>query len=587
MIRVTRKLFQILSSGQKRFIPVLVLLMLIGGLVESLSVSLVLPLITAVMDVSGWNEKWYSQFICNLFSISDQRTYIKVLLVMVMLVFIAKNIYLYLEYYIQYSFIAKSRYAMQSKLIKRYLNKPYPFYLYASSGEILRIIKTDTAQTFALLTTILNFYMEIIVGFVVAITVFVINPQIAGMMVVVLLLEVLLIGKVVKPRLRRYGENLRSESASASKWVIQAINGIKSIKVGQNESFFAEKYTGHLFQEIDMAKRQQVIDNSPKLVTETFTIVAVLGLLFVYISDGMELSLLVSQLTAFAVAAMRLIPCANRISAGINQIPFYEGAVDNIIENLKVEGRFIEQDDEVVAKVNRIEANKMSCEKEIKFQDVTFAYEGSERKILDSANFSIKVGESVGVVGPSGAGKTTAIDLMLGLLQPVSGQILVDDVDIESDISKWLSNVAYIPQQIFLIDDTIRKNIAFGCHMDEIDEDRVWVAAKEAQLEEFIRSLTDGLDTKIGEAGVRISGGQKQRIGIARALYYDPKVLIFDEATSALDNDTESAIMSVIDNLRGKRTLIIIAHRLTTIKNCDVVYRVQDGQVTVEDKEKL
>ncbi len=559
--------------------------MLIGGIMESLSISLVLPLISAVMDEAGWNQSWYGKILCSIFHIENHHSYIKLLLIILIVIFIVKNIYLYIEYHIQYTFIAKGRYEMQSKLIMKYMNKPYSFYLYANSGEILRIIKTDTAQTFILLTNVINFFMELVVGVVVAVTVFAINPVIAIIIVIVLLAEVVVIAKVVKPRFRRYGEVVRTASADASKWVIQSINGIKSIKVEQQEEYFATQYKKHLYQEIFIGKKQQVLDNVPKLITESVTVAAVLSLLLVYLMNGSEMSVIVSQLSAFVVAAMRLMPCANRISASINQVPFYEGAADNVIRNLEIEGRYVDEAAETIAEITN-DKDGFKCEDNIVFEDISFAYEKAERKILDHANAEIKIGQSIGVVGSSGAGKTTAIDLLLGLLKPQEGKVLVDGTDIKEDMSGWLANVAYIPQQIFMVDDTIRNNIAFGRSKEDIDEEKVLRAVKEAQLEEFISELPNGLDTRIGEAGVRVSGGQRQRIGIARALYNDPEVMVFDEATSALDNETEAAIMEFIDGLKGKRTLIIIAHRLSTIQNCDIVYRIQDGKISVDNEIK-
>lgn len=228
------------------------------------------------------------------------------------------------------------------------------------------------------------------------------------------------------------------------------------------------------------------------------------------------------------------------------------------------------------------EEEKLPVKKEIVLQDITYAYPNSEKLIFDHADMKIPVGASVGIVGTTGAGKSTIVDILLGLLVTKSGTVYADGVDVKTAYRKWLKNIGYIPQMIFMLDDTIRKNVAFGVPEEKIDEDRIWEALREAQLDEFVRSLPEGLDTGIGERGIRLSGGQRQRIGIARALYYDPEVLIMDEATSALDNGTEKAIMDSINRLQGKKTLIIIAHRLQTIEKCDMVYRVEDGKIVPE-----
>jgi len=270
----------------------------------------------------------------------------------------------------------------------------------------------------------------------------------------------------------------------------------------------------------------------------------------------------------------------NRINNQINSIayfePFFMGVSDNLqdeINGQNIDMSFATDEDE-----------KLDVKESIEMKDITYAYPNTERLIFDHADLKIPVGASVGIVGTSGAGKSTVVDILLGLLEPSTGHIYADSVDVKEpgNYRKWLKNIGYIPQMIFMLDDTIRKNVAFGVPEDKIDENRLWEVLKEAQLDEFIKTLPEGLETGIGERGIRLSGGQRQRIGIARALYNDPEVLILDEATSALDNDTEAAIMESINRLHGRKTLIIIAHRLQTIEKCDIVYRVEDGRAKIE-----
>ena len=283
-----------------------------------------------------------------------------------------------------------------------------------------------------------------------------------------------------------------------------------------------------------------------------------------------------------AVAAMRLIPCANRINNHLTSIsyfePFFMGVSDNLQEEIRDEN--VDYNAETYQK--KIDVEKLDVRKEIVLQDITYRYPNSQALIFDHADMMIPVGKSVGIVGTSGAGKTTIVDILLGLLQLETGSILADGVEVREHYASWLKNIGYIPQTIFMIDSTIRKNVAFGYADEEIDDEKVWRALGEAQLDEFVRSLPEGLDTGIGERGIRISGGQRQRIGIARALFEDPEVLVLDEATSALDNETEAAIMDSINRLHGRKTLIIIAHRLQTIEKCDMVYRVENGRAKRE-----
>jgi ABC-type multidrug transport system fused ATPase/permease subunit len=304
----------------------------------------------------------------------------------------------------------------------------------------------------------------------------------------------------------------------------------------------------------------------------------IMGYILVLIVSGRDVSGMISLFAAFGTAAMSLLPAASRINNQMTSMafnePFFFNVSDNLIDETSAKNTDISY--AVVAK------EKLPVTREVKMDGITYHYPNSDKLIFDNASVSFPIGKSIGIVGPSGAGKTTVIDILLGLLNLQGGRVLADDVDIKTHYREWLANVGYIPQMIFLLDADIRKNVAFGIPEEEIDDDKLWYALKEAQLDEFVKTLPEGVHTGIGERGIRLSGGQRQRIGIARALYNDPEVLILDEATSALDNDTEAAIMDSVNRLHGKKTLIIIAHRLQTIEKCDMVYRVENGQITKE-----
>ena len=554
--------------------------MLFGGIMESLSVSLIMPLVTAIMNEHTWSETWYAKIICGITRVSNHRSYIIVLLIGLIIIFLLKNTYLAWEYYIQYSFATKCKYNMQYKLLSDYLHKPYVFFLSSNTGEIIRIINGDTVQAFSVLENMLIFFTEAIVCIALGITIFFMSPSISMGIILVLLFEILLIAKIIRPIMTRFGETQRKESAIAYQWMIQALDGIKTVRVSRNEDYFLNKYATHFSKANDIDRIYNTLKNLPRLIIEAFTICSVLGAMLVMIIHGVEMSSLIPILSAFVLAAMRLLPSTNRISMVINQLPFLEGGLDNILNISKglsnknlIENR----------KIESINNTTISFESEIKLDKVTFSYPDSNKKILNEVTLSIKPNQSIGFIGSSGGGKTTTVDVLLGLLKPVSGHVLVDEKDINMNHNAWLSHVAYIPQQIFLIDASIKENIALGIEKNKIDENKVNEVIKEAQLEELIESLPDRLETTVGEQGVRLSGGQRQRIGIARALYANADVLFFDEATSALDTETEKAVMESIENLKEKKTMIIIAHRLSTLKNCDHVYRVENGRI-IEEK---
>lgn len=577
MIRVTRKVLRILNSSQKKLLIIIVIMMLIGALLESLGVSLILPLVNSVINETGWNTAWYSRIICFMFGIENRDQYVKVLLVLLIAIFILKDAYLLFEYYVQYGYTARNRYRMQNQLMQKYMHKPYAFFLNLSSGEVLRIITEDTNMTTILLMCLLQVYTELIVGMVLAVTIVLISPLIASILAGALIVEMLLMIRVMKPAMRRMGDRFLKERAAVNKWIMQALQGIKSVKVSNTEKYFEDKHNAHAKGVVEAERKNQTYNKIPQLFIEASTVSVVLGVVLILLMNGLEIASIVPALSVFVFAAIRLLPSVNKISTGMNGVIYNEKALDNVIKNLK------EEQDESDYMSENCEAeengNTLSFDTNLCLKNVTFSYPGSEVKILENANMEISAGQSVGIIGTSGAGKTTAVDIMLGLLTPQSGRVLADGVDIEENKKDWLAHLAYIPQQIFLIDDTIKANVAFGRHKAEIDETRVWTALQEAQLEKFVRSLPDGIETSIGEAGMRLSGGQRQRIGIARALYNDPDILFFDEATSALDSETEAAVMEAINHLKGSRTLIIIAHRLSTIEKCDEVYRVENGKI--------
>ncbi|MDE6183950.1 MAG: ABC transporter ATP-binding protein/permease [Lachnospiraceae bacterium] len=281
-------------------------------------------------------------------------------------------------------------------------------------------------------------------------------------------------------------------------------------------------------------------------------------------------------IATFGVAAIRVLPSVNRINTYITEIAYTQPSLDFVYENLQ-EG--MKTDAMLAERKANSQIEKLKLEDKIELNHISFHYPDSDKAIFKDAHMVVPKGKSVGIIGASGAGKSTIVDVLLGLLHAQEGEITCDGVDIFKNYESWLAQVGYIPQSIYLIDESIRDNIAFGIDADKIDDKRIWEVLEEAQLREFIEELPEGLDTTIGDRGVRLSGGQRQRIGIARALYNDPEILVFDEATSALDNDTEAAVMEAVNSFHGKKTMIIIAHRLNTIEKCDIIYKVENAKL--------
>lgn len=585
MLRIIRKFSLILSKQQKIRVVIIAIMMVIGAFLETLGVGLILPLVSAITTPDIIMTNKYAKLVCEILDLHATRTFMIVVIAALIFVYIFKNVYLFVEYYVQYRFICNNRFAVQCRLMETYLHRPYEFFLNAESGEIVRVVTNDTSNTFNLLSTVLAFFTEAIVSVALIVVIIVTDPVMAILLASVLGGTMLLIGRLVKPILRKAGLKFQKNSAKMNQWLLQSISGIKEVKVSGKEGFFLTQFSKYGRKAIDSEKKNMVLGQVPRLSIEAFSISAMLAVIAILMWRGREIDTMLPQLSAFAMAAVRLMPSVNRMTASLNQMSYYEPALDKMLEHLSVAQRWQNDKADMKAEASacpKEQMDNLELKKEIVLEDISFSYPGAEHPVLEQANMQVQIGMSVGIVGASGAGKTTAVDIMLGLLKPQEGQVLADGVDIQTAYHAWLSHIGYIPQMIFMLDDTIRGNIAFGIDSKDVDEQAVWKALEEAQLAEFVRSLPEGLDTQIGERGIRLSGGQRQRIGIARALYTDPELLIFDEATSALDNETESAIMESINALHGKKTMVIIAHRLTTIEGCDMVYRVENGKIERE-----
>ena len=582
MFSVIKKFNKLLNSKQKSRLGILGMVTVIGAFLEVIGVSLMLPLITAIMQPDIINTNKYIAFVCNILDLHSHRTFVIVCIISVIFVFIFKDLFLMMEYYIQARFVYNNQFAMQQRMLSGFINRPYEFFLTAESGEILRVIQLDVTNTYVLLTNLLGMFTESVVALAITATIFFIDPIMTTFVMVMMIVVVITICKLCNPKIKNNGEERHFNASLMYKWLLQSITGIKEVKVSAKEDFFKKNFEVSGKKYISAEKWSTVFSNIPRLMIEMVSVCSTLAFIAFMIYKGKEIETLVPTLGAFAMAAMKLMPSANRIVGAINQIVFYEPSLDKLIIDIEL----FEKDEEKHGKYRKINVNiaekKLTFNDKIELKGITYKYQNSDKLILDKADMTIPIGKSIGIVGASGAGKTTAVDLLLGVLLAREGEILADGVNVMNNYSEWISHIGYIPQSIFMLDDDIKSNIAFGLKKEEQDEEKIWEAIREAQLEDFVKGLKDGIHTQIGERGLRLSGGQKQRIGIARALYSNPEVLVFDEATSALDSETEAAVMSSINRLHGKKTMIIIAHRLQTIKECDMVYRVENGKIIRE-----
>lgn len=572
----------LLDRQQKKRMALLVFLMLIGAVLETLGVSMILPVMNVVLEDNAVEKHRYLQVICDIFRIDNTRDLMILVMVALALIFAVKNLFLFFQQKIQLRFVYTNQFATSRRMMINFMKRPYEYYLNADTAVIQRNITSDVNNMYGLILSLLQLISEGIVFVCLAIVSLVADVWMSITVTLLLVVVLLVIKCILKPIMKKAGEENQDYYSGLYKWIDQSVMGIKEIKIANKESYFINEYSKCGAGYVGAVQRYNLFNATPRLLIETVAIAGMILYMMVQLLQGTQVEEIMPQLTLLAMAAMRLIPCANRINNHLTSIsyfePFFMGVSDNLQEEIRDET--IDYNEETYQK--KIDVEKLDIKNEIVLRDITYKYPNTDVLIFDHADMEIPIGNAVGIVGTSGAGKTTIVDILLGLLQLESGSILADGVEVRDHYASWLKNIGYIPQTIFMIDSTIRKNVAFGYPDEDIDDGRVWEALREAQLDEFVRGLPEGLDTSIGERGIRLSGGQRQRIGIARALFEDPEVLVLDEATSALDNETEAAIMDSINRLHGRKTLIIIAHRLQTIEKCDMVYRVKEGKAVRE-----
>lgn len=585
ILRVIRKFGSIFSKHQKARIMQLVILMVLGGLLETCSVSLILPFVNAIMNPDALMENRYVQVLMDMLHIGSASGFLVVLAVALAVLYILKNVYLLFEYNMQYRFVYRNMFDLQKRLLHSILNRPYEFFFKADSGELIRLITSDAADAFSTLSTLLMLLTESIVSLMLIAVVFAIAPFVTLAIAFVLFTLMLVINSAVKPKVRKASLYYQDASAGLNRWLLQSVEGMKEIKVMQKEKFFEDNFERYGRIRVDALRNFNVLSFCPRFLIEAVSMSVLFLMAAVLILNGEEIESLVPVVSAVAAAAVRLMPSVNRISNSLAAVSYGEPRLDNLIKNLED----LSGSADVLPETHSVSEQKKGQKEtvpelrdNISLCHVTYRYPQAAENVLQDASMTVRYGESVGIVGNSGAGKTTAVDIILGLMHVQAGSVRIDGVDISKDLQGWLGQAGYIPQTIFMLNDSIRANIAFGVLENEISEEAVWRALKEASLDEFVRGLPEGLDTQIGERGIRLSGGQRQRIGIARALYRNPRVLILDEATSALDHETEADIMESMKNLMGKKTMIIIAHRLSTIESCDHIYRVENGRLLLE-----
>ena len=580
MRKIISKLNKLLSPSQKRHMAFLTVLMIIGALLQTAGVGMLVSVVNIVIDPVKSADSQIARIFYDIIGKTSEegyRIFQYTVMVSMILVFVVKNLFLYIQQKAMYAFVYRNQFSTSERMMRNFVRRDYEYYLNADTAVVQRSITSDVNNMYALILAILQLISDGFVSLCVCAFCLAQSGLMTIILAAVLILLLFIIKKVLKPVMYKAGKDNQDFYSGLFKWISQSVMGIKEVKIFGREQYFVDSYNRCGNGYVNAVQKYSLYNSIPKLLIEAVCVSVMMIYMIVMIALGRGSEALISDFATLAAAALVLLPAVNRINNQINSMSYFEPFLMNVSDNLQED-----IDDSNTDMTFAADVPKLELKKSISFEGITYSYPGSDVKILDKADLTIPIGSSIGIVGTTGAGKSTLVDILLGLLKPSEGVIKADGTDIRDNYRSFLRNVGYIPQMIFMLDDTIRNNVAFGVAPEEQDEGRIWEALREAALDDFVRSLPDGLDTSIGDRGIRISGGQRQRIGIARALYEDPEVLILDEATSALDNETESLIMESIGRFMGRKTLVIIAHRLQTIEKCDMVFRVGDGRITRE-----
>ena len=580
---IIKQLNRILSIKQKRDVICVCIITIIGSLFELLGVTAILPFLQALLSPDELlSNEWIAPLISS-FRITSGRQLMMLMGVILILLYLIKNAYMLFMYYAQYDFSTRIQRELSIKLLHAYMRRPYIFFLNINSTEIVRSCNDDVLgvhNTILYLYTILG---ELLSCLLISIYLIHAEPFIACVTLVLMTAVMLAIILAYKPATKRYSSEYIDARTEQYKTILETASGIKELFALQRKELFIGKY-----EEVsDLSRKAQrnyeFINNSPNRIIEGICVGGLIGIVVIRLSIGVEIASFIPVLGAFAMAAFKIMPSIGKLSSRMNGIVYNRLYLANVY-NVIVEADSYEASISSYI-LDEDKQQNINFLREITVNDICWKYDKANNEVLKNVSIRICRGESVALIGESGAGKTTLADMILGLLPPQEGSICVDGVNIFSIPKRWAQLVGYVPQAIFLIDDSIRANIAFG--VKNVNDDDIWAALERAQLKDFVKGLSDGLDTITGERGIKLSGGQRQRIAIARALYNKPEILILDEATAALDSDTENAVMESIDALQGQVTLIIVAHRLTTIRNCDKIYEIKNGRAVLRKKEEV
>ena len=569
------EIFNIFTPKKLRYCGFIIFTMIIGAMLEAVGIGAILPLISIMGQPDFLQQHGEIASMAGKLGIADHTSFIVVCACGLILLYLLKNTYMAWQTKLQIDFSMHNQVEFSKELMANYLTKPYVFHLNHNSATLLRNVNSAGAVVFAnMLVPTFTLITELITAFTIWLMLVIVDAFTAIIVAGVMGAMMYGIIKAFRKRITRQGQVQNRYSSQQIKCVNQGLGAIKETKVMRKEALFLDEFNKTYVQYGEANRRFMFINQLPRMMIETLVVSGLLVLIVAKLLMGNSPMDIVPLLGVLALAAFRLMPSANRIVNLYNGIKFQQPLFYELYpELMDIKERKVKRQDSYYLS----EQPKMKFSHQLQVDMLHFSYPEGKEEVLHGVSFEINKGDFVGIVGPSGAGKTTFVDILLGLLRPTGGSIRVDGEDIFQNIRSWQANLAYVPQSIYLIDGTVRENVAMGEAVQDIDDARVEKSLKMAELYDFVMAMPDGINTTVGERGVKLSGGQRQRIGIARALYQQPEVLILDEATSALDNETEKSITDTILKFKGQITIIAIAHRLSTLAECDYKIDFQDG----------
>ena len=568
MSKQTRKLlWDVLQSNEQRSLIAVFILIFIGTLLETLSVGMMIP----VLSVIASDEKNISLLFFTIEPSLQKTQLIQLAVGSILTIYVIKNVFLAWSTWIQRGFLTRVSSRIAARILEVYIRQPYVFHLRKNSSMLIRNTQDASILVAGGVEPVLTILTEGLIAAALFSVLVVVEPLGTICVVGMLLGATFVFQRFFDKRLHKWGTLRQIQKGSIIQTIQQSLGAVKDVQVLGREDWFVNEHSVKQSTDADLLRRINTVQAIPRLWLEVMAVAGLAGLVAIMLATGKNIDKIIPTVGLFAATSFKVLPSINKLVSSKQVLKVSRSTIETIHHDLGLS-----------ISMNQTKLNSSIQFKSIDVVHLNFKYEQSENLVLSNISLKILSGEAVGFVGQSGSGKSTLIDLMLGLHDPQSGSVLINGLSIEDVKQSWQKAIGYIPQTIFLMDDSLRRNIAIGIADDQIDEVAIVEALKSAQLEDFVASLPEGLDTLVGERGVRLSGGQRQRIGIARALYHRPSVLVLDEATSSLDTETEHGVMQAVQALQGDKTVIIVAHRLSTVEYCDRLYRLDAGRIVDE-----